>query len=126
MRRQLIAALMLALMFAAGAFTGYRWALRPRPMQPRSMTPGSTVLAEALDLSEQQRQAVDAILVAGEPRMDSITRAVQAQLSTAVDSMEAEIRLLLTAEQALKLDSLRARGGLPLAPGTRLRRPPPR
>jgi uncharacterized membrane protein len=126
MRRQLIAALLLAGMFVAGAFAGYWFANRPRPPQLRSMTPGSTVLADALGLSEPQRRAVDSILVAGQPRIDSISQTVQAQLRTAIDSMEGEIRRLLDPEQLRRLDSLRAVGGLPLATGVRLRQPPPR
>jgi hypothetical protein len=126
MKRQLAAALILALMFAAGAFTGHWWAQRPRPMQPRSMSPGSTVLADALGLSPSQQQVVDSILVAGEPRMDSISRAVQEQLGGELAQMEQAIRRILDDEQARKLDSLSAAGGIPTAPGARLRRPPPR
>ena len=126
MRRHLVAALLLAGMFVAGAFTGYRWAQRPRPPQLRSMTPGSTVLADALGLSELQRIAVDSILLAGQPGIDSISRTMQERLRTAIDSMEGEIRRLLDADQLRRLDSLRAEGGLPLATGVRLRQPPPR
>jgi len=125
MTRRLTAVLILAVMFCAGAFGGYWWGRRPQPMQPRSMTPGSTVLAEALGLSDSQRQAVDSILVAGQPRIDSISRTVQERLRAEIDVMEGSIRRLLDAEQLRKLDSLRAEGGLPLAPGYRLRRGPP-
>lgn len=127
MKRQLMAAAVLAAMFGAGALAGYAWGRRPAPPQLRSMTPGSTVLAEALQLSEAQRLAVDSILVAGQPHLDSISRDVQRRLAATIDSMEAEIRLLLDEQQLRRLDSLRVEGGLPLAPGTRLRSPgPPR
>lgn len=125
MRRQLVAAAILAAMFGAGTLVGYAWGRRPMPSQLRSMTPGSTVLAEALHLTETQRLAVDSILVAGQPHLDSISRNVQQRLAATIDSMEAEIRLLLNQEQRGRLDSLRVEGGLPLAPGTRLRRPGP-
>lgn len=125
MNRTLVAALVLALMFGAGALAGFWWGRRPLPQRPRSMTPGSTVLAEALGLSESQRLAVDSILVAGQPAIDSISRAVQQRLRTSIDSMEEEIRRLLDPAQLRRLDSLRAEGGLPLAPGTRLRQPGP-
>jgi hypothetical protein len=69
--------------------------------------------------------AVDSILLAGQPGIDSISRTVQEQLRAAIDAMEAEIRLRLDAEQLRKLDSLRAEGGLPLSPGYRLRQPLP-
>lgn len=127
MKRQLMAAAVLAAMFGAGALAGYAWGRRPAPPQLRSMTPGSTVLAEALQLSEAQRLAVDSILVAGQPHLDSISRDAQRRLAATIDSMEAEIRLLLDEQQLRRLDSLRVEGGLPLAPGTRLRSPgPPR
>jgi hypothetical protein len=69
---------------------------------------------------------VQDILVGGQPTIDSLSRAAQERLSGAIDSLESQIRLLLDAEQTRKLDSLRAEGGLPLAPGYRLRQPPPR
>jgi uncharacterized membrane protein len=126
MRRQLVAALILALMFAAGAFTGHWWARRPQPPRLRSMTPGSTVLAETLGLSPAQQAAVDSILVDGQPEIDSISRDVQEQLREAIAEIERQVRMLLDSTQARMLDSLSAEGGIPLAPGTRLRRPPPR
>ena len=126
MRRQLVAALILALMFAAGAFTGHWWARRPQPPRLRSMTPGSTVLAETLDLSPAQQAAVDSILVEGQPEIDSISRDVQERLRARIAEMERQIRSILDSMQARKLDSLSAEGGIPTAPGSRLRRPPPR
>lgn len=125
MKRRFTAALMLGLMFAAGAMAGFWAGRRPLPQALRSMTPGSTVLAEALGLTETQRLAVDSILVTGQPAIDSISRTVQERLRAAIDSMEGEIRGLLDDEQLRRLDSLRSEGGLPLAPGTRLRQTAP-
>lgn len=125
MKRKLVASLVLAVMFAAGWFAGSGWARRPLPMQLRSMTPGGTVLADALGLSEPQRIAVDSILLAGQPAIDSISRTVQQRLRLAIDSLEGEIRRVLDPDQLRRLDSLRTEGGLPLATGARLRQPAP-
>jgi hypothetical protein len=126
MTRRLGAVLILAVMFAAGAVAGRWWANRPGPSLPRSMTPGSTVLAETLGLSAQQQATVDSILLAGQPEIDSISRDVQERLRARIAEMERQIRLILDSVQARKLDSLSAVGGIPTAPGERLRRPPPR
>jgi hypothetical protein len=70
---------------------------------------------------------VDSILVAGQPHLDSISRDVQQRLAASIDSMEARVRLLLDEDQIRRLDSLGVEGGLPFAPGQRMRRPgPPR
>ncbi len=65
-------------------------------------------LLDRLDLTPQQRQQAEAILERRRAQMDAFWKQRGPELRAIVDSTRAEIRELLTPEQRMKEDSLRA------------------
>jgi hypothetical protein len=110
-----MAALVLALTFVAGALAGAAWErVRGAPERPRSSTsrgdrPLSAVMQERYGLTGEQTKRVDAILQRRRPRVDSLMSTVRPQLLAAFDSTNREIRQLLSPEQRVKFDQDRER-----------------
>ena len=79
----------------------------------------------ALDLSAEQRERIAGILEKSRPRSDSILRESLPKLEAVMESVRAEIRTVLTAEQQARLDSMPhgdrrgrgGRGGFPMGGG---------
>jgi len=125
-RLQGIALLVLAL--AAGALGGMALervrASRARP-EPPGWTPRRGELPPGfggLDLTAEQRERIDAIFRASRPRTDSVLRASLPRLEAIRDSVRAEIRAVLTADQQRRFDEMetrgpRGRGGMRERPG---------
>ena len=92
------------------------------PMLPRGML-------ERLELSEAQRSAVDSVLVHRRAQSDAVLRSMYPLLRAQLDSANAEIRALLTAEQQEIFDRMREEMRQDMRdgprPGERGPRPPP-
>lgn len=63
---------------------------------------------DQLDLTPEQRARIDGIMARRRERTDSLWRTDGARIRAAVDSTRAEIRAVLTPEQAVEYDRLRA------------------
>lgn len=61
-----------------------------------------------LDLSPEQRAQIARILEAGRPRTDAILNQMLPRLRAVTDSVQTEIRAVLTPEQIVRLDTLMA------------------
>ena len=77
-----------------------------------------------LGLTEEQRTEISALFERGRPRADSVLRELMPHLQAIQDSIRAEIRDILTAEQAEQLDAEYERRGM-RRPGTEWRWRPP-
>jgi hypothetical protein len=100
---------LIAFALAAGFALGVaadRW-LAPTPtMRTRVIRDMSSVL-DGLALSPEQRRQADAILAASAPRSEDAMRAAADRLRAVADSVDAELRAILTPEQHSRLDRLR-------------------
>lgn len=67
-------------------------------------------LTRELDLSEDQRERIEAILMTRGPRTEEIMSQVRERLRIVMDSVDAEIRAVLTPEQFEAFDRLETRG----------------
>jgi len=119
---RLQALLLLLVVFLIGGLTGtaIERARHPRPpAPPRHGLPPH--LRDALELSVEQDQRIDAILADYRPRTDALFDRIMPEVQALTDSMRAEIRAVLTPEQQAVFDRLEAsKDGLPRRPG-----PPP-
>jgi len=99
----------LALAFAGGAVVGVgadRW-LAPTPtIQARVALDPSGIL-DGLGLTPDQRVQAEAMLAASAPRAEEAMREAAERLRAVADSVDAELRAILTAEQRRRLDDLR-------------------
>jgi hypothetical protein len=108
---RLVAALTLLAIFVAGILAGVAL---DRTVQPRKVirtflgADMSGVLGK-LELTPVQRQQADAILGRRAPAAESIMVDVAARLHSMSDSLDAELRAILTPAQRGRLDSLRHR-----------------
>jgi hypothetical protein len=130
MTRRLQAAIVLLLMFVAGAYAGYRLAgsredsLEKR-MSRQPIPTENVALYEPLGLSPQQRDRIEAILTTARPGTGRMMDSIQERLRIRLDSIEASVRAVLEPGQLRMLDSLLDVGGL-LPPGVKMRtREPP-
>ncbi len=81
-------------------------------------------LTDELDLSEEQRARIDAILVDQQERVLEITRESRPRIRAVADDTRAAIRGVLTPDQQARLDELRQRRdrrGANGSPGERMR-----
>jgi Spy/CpxP family protein refolding chaperone len=110
--RRARAAALLAAVFAAGALAGAAVdrALVPRPTIRTRIGTSTGGVLDSLGLAPEQRRRVDAALERGRPRIEAAMRDVLPRLRAVSDSIDAEVRAILTAEQRARLDALRARG----------------
>jgi Spy/CpxP family protein refolding chaperone len=109
-RTRMIGAALLALAFVAGAAAGVtadRW-MTPRATIRTRIADMSGVL-DKLSLTPQQRAQAESIIQRSGPRTEETMLEVADRLRRVADSVDAELRAILTAEQRAKLDSLRRR-----------------
>lgn len=104
------AALALAGAFLAGLFAGLavtRWE-RAAP-SPQSTTVGLSQSLDELDLTEAQRERIDRILATSQARTDAVLAEALPRLRAVVDSVDGEIRAVLTEEQRDRFGEIRRR-----------------
>lgn len=102
-------AALIALAFAAGAVAGVaadRW-LAPAPTVQARVIRHMSVVLDNLRLSSEQRAQAQAIVEASAPRTEEAMRQAAERLRLVADSVDAELRALLTPEQRIRLDALR-------------------
>ncbi len=108
-RPVLVASLLLACAFAAGAAGGMaadRWLPPPDDTDIR-ITRDFSGLFDALRLSTDQRRQARVLMEQSAPRSEAVLRQVAEQLRSVADSVDGELRKLLTPAQRARLDSLR-------------------
>lgn len=108
-RSTLIGIALIALAFAAGAAAGAavdRYLNRGMMIRTRIVGDMSGIL-DQLGLTAAQRTQAQAILDRSAPRSREVMLEVGARLRSISDSVDAELRSILTPAQRLKLDSLR-------------------
>ena len=100
---------LIAIAFAAGAAAGVAAdrTLTPR-IKLRTDLSGMSSVLDRLELSPEQRRQADEIVARSAPRSQAIMLDVAERLRSVADSVDAELRGILTPEQRTKLDSLRA------------------
>jgi Spy/CpxP family protein refolding chaperone len=108
-RSRAVAWALLAVAFVAGAAAGVA--------ADRLLTPKTTVRAritrdmsgtlDKLGLSPEQRARAEAIIERSAPRSEQAMRDIAERLQSVSDSVDAELRAILTVEQRARLDSLR-------------------
>jgi hypothetical protein len=98
---------LLLLTFVAGAAAGVAGRNLLRPREPRVKLQMSAVL-DRLDLTPEQRRQAEAVLVRSAPMSRTIVADFTERLRVVADSVDAELRGLLSAEQRAKLDAMRS------------------
>jgi Spy/CpxP family protein refolding chaperone len=108
-RSRVIAAALLALAFIAGTAAGVAAdrLLTPKPIIRERITRDMSGVLDKLALTPQQRVQADAIIQRSAPRTETAMLEVAERLRTVSDSVDAELRAILTTEQRTRLDSLR-------------------
>lgn len=100
---------LIALAFAAGAVVGVataRW-LAPTPTVQARVIRDMTGVLDSLGLSSEQRARAQAIVEASAPRTEEAMREAAERLRFVADSIDTELRAILTPEQRIRLDQLR-------------------
>lgn len=108
-RPRAIAAALLALAFIGGAAAGViaDRLLTPAPtIRTRIVRDMSSVL-DKLSLTQEQRARAEALIQRSGPRTEEAMREVADRLRVVSDSVDAELRAILTPEQRTRLDSLK-------------------
>lgn len=96
------------LAFVAGASAGIVGdRLVSPPMRIRATLDDMSGVLDRLDLAPEQRRQADSIVSRSEPRSREVLIELGERLQRVADSVDAELRAILTAEQRLRLDSLR-------------------
>lgn len=104
-----IAAALLLLVFSAGALTAA--AVSSLGPDAASENPGPDAVSvglEGLGLSEGQRRTIDAIVAERQPAVDSIVYKALADLQVVMADVDADVRAVLSPEQLVLYDSLKA------------------
>jgi Spy/CpxP family protein refolding chaperone len=104
----LLALTFLVGMLAGAASTRVLNAREPERAEARPPAKGKHYLFEELDLRPDQRAAIDAIMARRRVLMDSVWKEHGAPIRAAYDSTRAEISTVLTPEQRVEYDALRA------------------
>jgi Spy/CpxP family protein refolding chaperone len=105
----LLAGLLLAITFGAGALTGVaidRW-VGKSPEPGTRITRDYSGVLEALDLTPEQDSRARALMEESAPASEAVLRKASEELRQVADSVDRRLRALLTAEQQIRLDSLR-------------------
>jgi hypothetical protein len=107
-RARAIVISLLTLAFIAGASAGVAGdrLLTPR-LQLRASLGDMSAVFDRLQLSPEQRRHADSIVARSTPRSQAIMIEVAERLRAVADSVDAELRAILTPEQRVRLDSLR-------------------
>jgi hypothetical protein len=107
---RVVAAITLIITFAAGVGVGIGVERLLRPQQRVKTIVASADMSGILDklgLTASQRAAADSIVSRGAPRAEDMMRDLAARLRGVSDSLDAELRAILTDAQRARLDSLR-------------------
>lgn len=108
MRQRVLIISLVALGFAAGVFAGIAadrlFAPRPRI---RAMVDDMSGVFDRLALTPEQRAQAESIVARTAPRSQAVMLELAERLRAVSDSVNAELRAILTAEQRVLLDSLR-------------------
>ena len=94
--------------FLAGLLLGLAIARWRSPASPAGSGDLSEALAE-LDLTADQRARIDHILTSGQGRTDRVLEEVLPRVQAVVDSVDGEIRHVLTDRQRVRLEEIRQR-----------------
>jgi len=107
--QRLLGGLVLTVMFMAGVAAGAAaMKLWPRPdMQTTVRTRNMAAVLDELRLSPAQRQTADSLLEQSAPRTEAIMLDLARRLSGIADSVDAQLRTILTPQQQARLDALR-------------------
>jgi Spy/CpxP family protein refolding chaperone len=108
-RAQAIGAALLCLAFAAGVLSGVAWTRTRRDgvnVQVRMTTELPSEL-RALDLTPAQTDTLRAIFAAGQRQSLRVLRELEPRMRAEMDSVNAEIRAVLTPEQRARFDARR-------------------
>ena len=108
-RSRAIAWLLLALAFVAGAAAGVTLdrLFASQPVLRTRITRDMSGPLDKLELTPQQRAQADSIMERSAPRSERAMREVAERLQNVSDSLDAELRAILTPAQRARLDSLR-------------------
>ncbi len=108
-RSRAIAWSLLALAFVAGAAAGVTAdrLFAPKPVLRTRITRDMSGPLDKLELTAQQRAQADSIMERSAPRAERAMRDVAERLQNVSDSLDAELRAILTPSQRARLDSLR-------------------
>jgi Spy/CpxP family protein refolding chaperone len=108
-RSRVIAVALLALAFVAGAAAGAAAdrVFTSKPFIRTQITRDMSGVLDRLALTPQQRAKADSIIQRSAPRTEAAMLEIAERLRTVSDSVDAELRAILTAEQRTRLDSLR-------------------
>ena len=122
-RAFLVSGIVLAVIFVAGAIAGSATTQSGLFASTRPSSPPDAVHSiYDLELTEEQRLAVESILARRQPRVDSIVGAAIDSLRAAMGQADADIRALLTPEQIEAYDAL-VRDGPRIQAVRRIHRP---
>ncbi len=107
---------LLAAMFIAGALTGagLTRALEPRHLGPPPHPPGMALYGQ-LGLDREQEARARAIFEAHRPELDAVLRDALPRARAVQETVDREMRAILTPEQARRLEELKA--AMPPPPG---------
>ncbi|HEY9383331.1 MAG TPA: hypothetical protein VIP80_07425 [Gemmatimonadales bacterium] len=108
MSRRTRGILLLLAVFAAGVATGFGLDRTTQPDRLRTiqLTTRLPQVLGRLGLSPQQQRAVDSLLEQTQPRTAAIMGETVPRLRAIADSLDAELRQILTPAQRARLDSL--------------------
>ncbi len=108
-RSRAIAVALLALAFVAGAAAGVAAdrLLTPKPTIRARITRDMSAVLDKLGLTSQQRAQADSIIQRSAPRTEAAMLEVAERLRNVSDSVDTELRAILTTEQRARLNSLR-------------------
>lgn len=104
---------LVSMAFIAGAAAGVVGdrALAPR-IQVRATLGDMSDVLDRLDLTPEQRRQADSIVLHSEPRSREVLIELGERLRRVADSVDNELRAILTPQQRLRLDSLRTESRL--------------
>jgi Spy/CpxP family protein refolding chaperone len=112
-RLRLQALLLLLAVFVIGVLAGAAFERAsghrpgPPPDEPHGLPPG---MRERLDLTAEQTRRIEALLDRNRARTDAVLDEYLPRLRTLTDSMRADVRAVLTAEQQRTFDRLEKEG----------------
>jgi len=109
-RAQLVAAILLVVTFFSGALAGNAVErVRSVRVEIRVRTEvGIPAVFADLALTPEQRRQIEVILERGRPRTDSVMAEIFPRIRAVTDSVDAEIRTVLSGDQIRRLDERRA------------------
>ena len=105
---RLVVLSLVVLAFTAGAAAGVAGDRMLSPtMRVRVSAGDMSGVLDRLELSPGQRRQADSIVARSAPRSEAIMLELGTRLRSVADSVDAELRAILTTEQRLRLDSLK-------------------